>query len=92
VTPRALYDLEVYSDHFEALEIARAEVQGELIEAAALEHSDEEALDRLEWQRDERDAALEQFKREERASDPWLRVRPLRAPRAKPSTPKRRAA
>jgi hypothetical protein len=81
VHPRALYDLELYADQWEALESDRLEYLNDRAETDAEDMASDEAADRLEWRDLERDAALEQWKREERASEPYFNVRPLKRSR-----------
>jgi hypothetical protein len=81
-TPRAIYDLEHYADAWEALEQDRLEYLTDRAETDADDRASDEAAERLEWQRQERDAALEQWKREEREGEPYFNVRPLKRARA----------
>ena len=82
-TSRALYELERYDDHFEAVEHDRLEYQSDRADQDAEDRASEEAAERLEWQRRERDATLERWKREERASEPYFSIRPLKRRRAR---------
>jgi hypothetical protein len=87
VHPRALYDLELYADAWEALEQDRLEYLTDRADEDADDTASDEAAERLEWRDLERDAALEQWKREEREGEPYFNVRPL-----KPSRLERTAA
>jgi hypothetical protein len=85
--PRALYDLEHYADHWEALEQDRLEYLTDRADEDADDRGSDEAAERLEWRDLERDAALEGWKREEREGEPYFNVRPL-----KPSRRERKVA
>ncbi|NJK43526.1 MAG: hypothetical protein HC933_03985 [Pleurocapsa sp. SU_196_0] len=71
----------MYADHWEALERDRLEYLTDRADEDADDQASDEAAERLEWRDAEWDAALEQWKREERASEPYFNVRPLKRAR-----------